>query len=345
MSFYRGPRTLSVMHTYTCPAACHDCGTYSSPENRTTLPLDRVIAAIDEAHGLGFGNVVFTGGETTLRWRELLAAIGHAHGLGLLTRVVTNAHWARGIDTARGRIAELQAAGLTEINYSTGDEHARFVPVERVVLACVAALEAGMAVHVMVEMRKQDGVCARDVEEHPLIAALPEATRARLVVRPSPWMPLDPGVKETYHDGIAVDRRNLAIRGGCDNVLNTYTLKADGTIAACCGIGMFDIAELTVSDGRGEGPLASAIAAAEEDFLKVWLRYTGPDKILAWAATKDPTIEWEGRYAHHCQACHRVYKDPKVRACIRAHYHEVVGDVMQAAWLEEEPLRELVSAT
>lgn len=344
MSFYNGSRTLSVMHTYTCPAACEHCGTYSSPDNRTTLPLERVLSAIDEASRLGFANVVFTGGETTLRWKELLAAIEHATALGLPTRVVTNAHWAYSPAAAQMRIADLVAAGLFEINFSTGDEHVRFVPLERVVLGCVAAVRSRLPVHVMVENRKTRGIDAKDVLEHPLVAALAPEERKRLRVLPSPWMPLDPSVKASYDEGVAVDRKNVAMRSGCDSVLETYTLKADGTIAACCGIGMFDIRELTVTDTQSGGFLQRAIELAEDDFLKVWLHYVGPEKILAWAATKDPGIEWEGWYAHHCQSCHRIYKDPRVRACIREHYEEVVAEVLQAAWLEEGPLRQIAAA-
>jgi hypothetical protein len=33
---------------------------------------------------------------------------------------------------------------------------------------------------------------------------------------------------------------------------------------------------------------------AVDDFLKVWLYTDGPDKILAWAASKNPYISWEG---------------------------------------------------
>lgn len=341
MSFVKGPRALSVMQTYTCPAACEHCGTYSSPDNRTTLPVERVLRTIDEAKQLGFAPVVFTGGETTLRWKDLLTAIAHATALGLPTRVVTNAHWARSLDEAHRRIAELVAAGLYEINFSTGDEHARFVPVEQVVFACVASIQAGLPVHVMIEHRKKRLIDVADILKHPLIEMLSDEQRKRLVVKPSPWMPLDPTVKGMYDDGMTVDRSNLAIRTGCDNVLSTYTLKADGTIAACCGIGMFDIRELTVTNA--EGSLATAVERAEDDFMKVWLHYVGPEKILAWAASKDPSIEWEGWYSHHCQSCHRIYKDPRVRECIREHYREVIGEVMQAAWLDEGPLREAVT--
>jgi MoaA/NifB/PqqE/SkfB family radical SAM enzyme len=58
-----GPKTLSIMPTYTCTAACSDCGTLSSPRERSRLPLSIIKSAIRQAKQLGFANVVFTGGE------------------------------------------------------------------------------------------------------------------------------------------------------------------------------------------------------------------------------------------------------------------------------------------
>ena len=69
--------------------------------------------------------------------------------------------------------------------------------------------------------------------------------------------------------------------------------------------------------------------------MKLWIHYKGPEKILAWAAEKNPTIVWENMYAHRCQACHRIYKDPEVSNVVREHYAELLADVLQSAWLDE----------
>jgi hypothetical protein len=323
------------MPTYTCPAACLHCGSLSSPKERTTLPLETILRTIDEAAVLGFANVVFTGGEATLRWDDLLAGIRHATRLGLPTRIVSNAHWATSDEAAGDRIEKLIDAGLCEINYSTGDEHVRFIPLDRVARACVAAVTRNLPVWVVVELRRDRRVTQKDLESHPLIAGLTDDQRARLTMFEGPWMPLDPGMTEGYEVGLATDRDNLAARPGCSNVLQTYTLQADGNIAACCGIGQRLIPELTVGKADKAGSLGAAIAEAESDFVKLWIRYLGPERLLEWAQQRDPTIEWEGRYAHHCQACARVYQDPRVGRLVRAHYSEMIAPVIEAAWLEE----------
>ena len=333
---FQGRRTLSIMPTFTCPAACKACGTLSSPTDRTQLPLRRILDTLQEARRLGFYNVVFTGGEATLRWNELLAALSYARALGFPTRIVTNAHWARSLEAARERIGELLATGLSEINYSTGDEHVRFIPLEHVVHAIVAATERGLPTHVMVELRAEREVTRERLLAHPTLAALPPSARTALQVLESPWMPLDPEQTERYPEHVAVTAANLPLRTGCESVLQTYTLQADGRIGSCCGLGLRVIPELNVAVAReGADSLHEAIEAAEDDFLKLWLRYKGPEKILAWAAGHDPSIQWEGRFAHHCQACQMVYRDPRVARVIREHHAEIVAEVVQSAWLDE----------
>lgn len=337
-----GPKTLSIMPTFTCTAACSDCGTLSSPKARERLPLDVIESAIAQAHRLGFANVVFTGGEATLRWKDLLAALSYARELGLPTRLVTNAHWAATPRRAHERLRLLIDAGLDEINYSTGDEHVRFVPVERVVYAAVAAVQAQLPVVVMIEMRRQRKVTADTIRTHPLVRALGED--ADLIrTNESPWMPLDPGTSADYADGATADDETLASRRGCDYVLQTYTVQADGHVGACCGLGLRTVPELSPVVAEGNDFLGQAIAQSEEDFLKLWLHYFGPERILAWAAEKDPAIDWQGRYAHPCQACGRLYKDERVRAVIREHYAEMISIVLQSAWLDDHYTPRVIS--
>jgi organic radical activating enzyme len=335
--YYRGPRTLSVLPTYTCTACCRDCGTLSGPRERTNLSLDSILSAIDQAAQYDFANVVFTGGEPTLRWSDLLTSIVHATSLGLPTRIVTNAYWAVSRRRADGYLQALQKAGLTEINFSTGDEHARFVPVERVVNAIVAALELEMRVDVMIELRAERRVTQQVLAEHPRILALDPETTEKLSFSESPWMPLDPFAAEKYPVGTTCNRDNVGIMKGCDSILQAYAVGADGRIGCCCGLGSRLIPEMYVGcvDQRPDF-LWRAVEEAENDFLKVWLRYKGPEKIVAWAAAKDSNVDWENRYSHRCQACLRVYLDPRIREIVRLNYREMYGDVLQSVYLDEE---------
>ncbi|WP_348697005.1 radical SAM protein [Duganella fentianensis] len=331
----RRGRTLSIMPTFTCPAACTDCGTLSSPRERAHLDADTVLAAIDEAHALGFCNIVFTGGEATLEWTTLLRGIQRAASYRLPVRLVTNAHWATSPAAAHDRLAALMAAGLSEINYSTGDEHIRYIPLERVAHACVAACERQLRTHVMMELKDARTITPEALQEHPLLQDLTPQQRAYLTILSSPWMPLNHSTIYQYPQGVACDVQAAAMRGGCSSVLKTYTLQADGRIGACCGLGLRVIPELNVATSTDTPCLQNAISAAEQDFLKLWIHYQGPAKVVAWAASHDPAIRWEGLYGHQCQMCQRLYHDEAIRAVIASHWQEMLGEVLQAAWLDD----------
>lgn len=332
---YRGPRTLSIMPTFTCPAACADCGSLSSPQDRTRLDLAHIISAIDEAKELAFYNVVFTGGEATLRWSDLLVGISHARQLGFPVRLVTNAYWARNLSRARDKVGALIDAGLSEINYSTGDEHVRFVPIDRVAFAIVAGCERALPTHVMVELKQNNSVTRDSLLQHSLVAGLSPAHAKHLKVTSSPWMPLSHSEHHQYPPGMALDRTNIGVRPGCKTVLQTYTVQADGRIGACCGLGLRKIDELNVATISDSNPLRTAIRDSEKDFLKLWIHYEGPERVVSWAATHDPSIKWEGLYAHHCQVCQRLYHDESIRSVIRSHWQEAISQVLQAAWFDE----------
>jgi organic radical activating enzyme len=331
----RATKVLSIMPTFRCTAACTNCGTFSSPAERTTLDREAMLAAIKEAKQLGFAVVVFTGGEATLQRRDLLAGISYATELGLPTRVVSNAYWARSPQKAAKVLDELVGAGLSEINYSTGDEHIRFVPIERVAIASVAAIERQLPVHVMVELRSTRAVTREVLLARPELDVLDEEQRKLLHVAESPWMPIEPDQIEQYPAGVAVDQTNIASRAGCDSILRTYTVQSDGRVASCCGLGMRVIDDLNVTTVAEPGFLRRAIETSESDMLKLWIHTLGPDRILQWAAEKDPSIRWEGQYAHHCQTCHRLYRDPKVRAVIERHGAEMMPVVAQTLWLDQ----------
>nr|BFE85445.1 hypothetical protein GCM10020093_080460 [Planobispora longispora] len=96
-------------------------------------------------------------------------------------------------------------AGLSEINYSTGDEHTRFVPIERVAYAVVAACERELPVHVMVELKRGSTVTRDRLLRHEVLDGLTDRQRAALSVKTSPWMPLSPYRFHDYDAGVTAN--------------------------------------------------------------------------------------------------------------------------------------------
>jgi hypothetical protein len=326
-------KILSLMPTRQCTAACNNCGTFSNPHAKTRLTESVVTDAIRQSKALGFEVVVFTGGEATLVGLALFDYIRLAHELGLVTRLVTNGHW--GISDAKTTsfISRLVDVGLNEINFSTGDEHVRFVPLERVVRGAVKAAQVGLTTAIMVELTRHRKITRASIETHPFFT---EMTRSQvspaIMISESPWMSMKPDEQVEYPPGVAVDKSNIHVRRGCDSVLSTLTIEADGSAYACCGLGMTLIPELRLGHVHAE-TLETLSQRAGDDFLKHWIGVEGPERILAWAASIDPSIQWEGMYAHRCQACLRLYTDAAVREVIRKRFEEVVPDVVFLEWL------------
>lgn len=326
-------KTLSLLVTLRCTAECGECGSHSGPHVRGRLDESDAISLIEQAAADQYEVVVFTGGEPMLYGVGLRHLVRRANELGMSTRMVSNAYWALSREKAHARLAPLVEAGLQELNVSTGDEHSRFVPITSVLYALRAGMDQSLTVVLMIETRQNNTVNRPAVQSHPLYEELFGDDRNEwLAVIESPWMPLDPTTTYVYPDGMAANRSNIATRSGCDSVIDTTTILADGRIMACCGLGTQSIPELQVGT-VGVDSVAGARARAEADFLKRWIRNEGPEKILAWAASHDDGILWEDMYAHRCQACKRIYDDPLVGDVIRSHYQERILDVLASEWL------------
>jgi organic radical activating enzyme len=326
-------RVLSLLLTLQCTAECMHCGTNSSPRVKSRLTEATAARLIDEAAQADYHVIAFTGGEPLLYGQSLFDLVRRAARYGLATRVVSNAYWARTDDSAARIVGALAAAGLKEINFSTGDQHARFVPMSNVIRAARASLDHKLKVAVMIETVKERSITRETFLNDPLfVEVFDGAEREMIYFCESPWMPLNPNQYLDYPDNMAVTADNIEQCTGCDSVINTTTVLADGRVMACCGLGTQQIPELQLGN-VDDGSVTEMRSRAENDFLKRWIRCDGPERILQWAATKDTAIAWEGLYAHRCQACVRLYSDEAVRSVIREHYEEKIVDVLAAEWL------------
>lgn len=326
-------RNLTLMLTYRCNAQCAECGTFSSPHDKNDITLETGLAAIDWAKECGLAQVIFTGGEPSLRWDDLVKCVRHANSYGMSTRIVSNAQWAVTPEAAEKGIRELMAAGLNEINYSTGDEHIRFIPLDNVLNAIRASVNAGLSTALMFELRAKSRVDEAQLLKSIEGLATKEQRDKYFTFIRSPWMPIRPDNIAEYPDGLYANKSNVAHRRGCESILSNYVVQGSGKIAPCCGLGMRTVPELQIGDALqmpedGKNPLAKAIEEGESDLFLYALHKIGPEKIVAWAAQKDPTIKWENMYAHRCQACMRIYRDPKVKQVIIDHIQELMAEMV-----------------
>jgi Radical SAM superfamily len=321
------PEVLTILGTYRCTARCEHCCFDSNPFLTDRLGLPEILQFIEEAAQYPTCKlVVFSGGECFLLGDDLVAAVALATRLGMMTRCVTNGYWARSVAHGRSRLEPLVRAGLKELNLSTGDYHQRWVSQQTVVNAASLSMDFGLPTVIMVELQRERRVTAASLGADPRIAQLLARDEPRLRILESPWMPMShEEIIEQPADRM-LSRRTLHMRGGCTSVLATVVVTPQRRFGFCCGLAREKIPELNAD--WAPGMFRELIEAGGSDFLKIWLWVDGPDRIMAWAASKDPRIEWEDRYSHHCQTCLALFSDERVRDVIRKHFRERVDDVL-----------------
>lgn len=336
------PTESTILASYNCTAACEHCCFDSHPGIKKRLSLEEIIEFIDKASTFKkMKLIVFSGGECFLLGKELDIAIGHATKLGLATRCVTNGYWATSYETALLRLDKLKEAGLKEINFSTGDFHQQYVPQENIINGVAASVDIGIPTVIVIELQKQRKVTRDRLRNESRISDLLSRNNKMLKIIESPWMPMS--LEEDVHQESTkcVNRNNLYKRKGCDSILNNIVATPNGQVGLCCGLTRELIPELNADINFGYS-LQEIYGHAVEDFMKIWLYVEGPEKILAWAGSKDPSIKWEGRYAHHCHACLAIYKDAKVREVIRKCYGEKVEEILLRYYLLVKRTRSVI---
>jgi len=326
---YIHPRTLTVLGTYKCTAACTNCCFDSNPSLTQRLALEDIVKFIDEGSRYqSLQLVVFSGGECFLLGDDLARAVEFAARKNLRTRCVTNGYWAKSLEHGRRRLRQLKDAGLCELNISTGDFHQKYVDAETVVNAACLGVEHELDYTLlMVELQTERRVTAASLLEIPRLRALARAEAgARFKIIESPWMPMSADEVIAQPSERTLSQENAPHRHGCQSVLSTIVVTPARKIGFCCGLSRELIPELNAQWNDVE--LAALLAEAGRDFMKIWLFVDGPERILAWAASKNPQIDWQGRYAHHCHACLALFQNGVIRQTIVKHYRERVDDVL-----------------
>ena len=326
-----GPTHLTILPTYRCTAACEQCCFESSPHLGGRIPIDRILGYIDQA-ARDFPTlklVVFSGGECFLLRADLDRAVARAAGHGLGTRCVTNGYWATSDAAARRRIAPLYEAGLSEINFSTGDDHQKFVPFDRIVTGAVAAAEFGLRAVIVVEGHARARFRMEQALAHPRLAEFLAASpaRERLTLLNNVWIPFRETADLRQEEEIYRRRERLERFEGCDNILENMVITPHEQLASCCGLTFEHIPEMKLGSAR-ERPMRELYDEQLKDFIKIWIRVEGPEKIFDFVTRKDPGIPFPDGATHPCQTCAALFLNPRVRRVLREHYLEKVPDVM-----------------
>jgi len=163
------PTSITILTTFRCSAMCTECSLRCSPYDESPLLKSKQIKSYIGPILKDFSSiriVVFTGGEPFLLGDELVKSIKYVKENGLLSRIVSNGYWAKSGEITRERLGELRAAGLHEINFSTGDEHSQFVPIDNIVNACIESAKLNMLALVNIESHLSSRVNSETIMSH-----------------------------------------------------------------------------------------------------------------------------------------------------------------------------------
>jgi len=321
---YIYPRTLSLITTHQCTAACDHCCFGCTPKVHKHVPVKNLHRYIDQATEIPtFELVVFTGGECFLLGKDLDDLVGRANNHGYATRFVSNGYWATSPKVARDRVDRLAKNGLKEANFSTGDFHSKYVNPAYIQHGAMACADAGLTSLVMIELFKDSTFDFDGFINTPGFKEYVESRR--VVLKASPWMSFDGEADLKYSSQYVELMTNNT--HGCSSSLDVVAINPDEHLISCCGLTLEEIEELHLGDLK-ERTIAEILSGVPTDFIKIWIHLKGPRAIVEYARRYDESIELPKDMAHICEVCRYMYHNPKVADVIREHPPEDASELV-----------------
>lgn len=298
--------TLCLITTHKCTSSCPNCGFFCSPRLNVSMTISDMIHYIKKSLQLfpDISCLVLTGGEVScFKKSDICRVIAYARSLGISNvRIVSNGVWAKSVESANAYLSDLKSSGLTELNISTGDEHAVFVPLPNVLNAIRAAHELGIFSSIALEKHKENRITSQVIKDE--YKAL-FGDEFNCQISESPWI-----IMRNFRKKYTVDELTdeIRIHGGCSNLFTGLQINPSGQLLACCGFA----AEFSEHLKLGHIDSYSTCEEYEENLyniLTVWLYSEGPigivEHILGKGIKKSSDV-------HMCEHCLRLLMSPEL---------------------------------
>ncbi|MCL2681320.1 MAG: hypothetical protein FWE43_02390 [Streptococcaceae bacterium] len=318
------PKSAAIITTYKCTAECKDCCFSCSPRENEKLSLEEIKVFIDEIAEIeSIKTIIWTGGECSTLGKTLLSAISYAFSKGMVSRIVSNASWSKGLEKDMKFLLGLKNSGLVELNLSTGDQHLKFIPIEKILTAAHAAVKIGLRVLISIEKTKTTKFSLDTLKENEIYKKLKKDDGTGLFsALEATWISFNSTNSYEYDEQAFLEKRK-----GCDSLYGTIALNPKKEILSCCGLPIRYMPEMTL--GRlGEKSLQEMYNEQLLDFMKQWLYAEGPMAILDYVKKWDSKIKLP-RFVHPCQACAFIYQSSEVIKAIQDNYQSVVEIVSE----------------
>ena len=310
------PHTLSLLPTHRCTAACENCCFDCSPKIKQQMSLTEMKRLIDETLKT-FPSIrvfVVSGGECTLLGDDLNAIIAYANSKGLSTRIVTNAHWANTEDAASRILVALKENGLREINFSTGDNHQKYVPLKNIINATRVAIQLNFSNVIIGVENHPDSKCTEeDLSKHPMLKQYVEAQKLQFIS--GPWMNFLKSKTDQYEIGL--NKITVGLCDRCDKLFQTITINPHSQLLACCGLTV-EYNKFLKLGNLQEHSLKELYDFQFNDVFLLWI-YTHGSKYI-YEKVKSHKGEKIKNFTHPCAYCIEIMNDPSNRDII----HEIL---------------------
>ena len=326
-------RSLTVLTTNTCTAACAHCSMNSSPTRRGKLTAEQICNYVDQAaDGTRVEVVVFAGGEPMLLGEDLFRSLRHIRSRKLKSRVVTNAYWANSEKRALEIVTKLYEAGLDELNISIDDYHLPYIKAINVKRAFEAALKVDFQSLIIVHCKgvntkfndkeldellgvelpriydENDQMYARkDIKKFP--------SKTFVAVGNSNLQFIGRSVVELREEDVTPVRdwetRSREL-GGCRWAVRSPAISPSGRLLSCCGFEVAGNEILDLGDLETES-MTAILDRADNDLILNMIALEGPYNIMDFLKSKNPDLPFRKQYSSFCELCQHIVTDPRLR--------------------------------
>ncbi len=296
------PTFLTLLPTHKCTAACQECCFGCSPRISHKMSLAKMKSVINESKKYfpSINSIVITGGECFLLGANLKRIIQYAHENNLFVCIVTNGYWAKNQNIAKEKLSKLVDAGLTEINFSTGDNHQKFVKFENIINGVLAAYEVGIrSICISVESGHDKIFKSDKIYQHTLLSPLIE--EGVLSIIDAAWMTFTKQTKEKL-----LGYKYLENKRPCKNILKDIVIDPYGQMLSCCGLTVEFNPFLKLGNIEHNN-IKEMYSKQYNDLYKIWLYVDGPEYIYE-RVMKERNLPIL-RFPHECAYCIEIIND------------------------------------
>lgn len=326
---------ITILLTYTCPAACDHCIFTSSPSRKETVDPEAARRLIEAGSRQQPPPLLsFSGGEPFLQLPLMRELVTYGSDRGMPSEVISSSAWCKSDEFTRDVLADLKQRGLRTYCTSVDRYHTPFVDTRKMRRAVMTAREVGMKV-VLNTMVDPDSL-GKEEEYLSHVLDLPASIVKECYVNRLITTPV--GRARTNVNDFLYQDKNFA--EGCPYSTEIVTLSPHGFLYPCCGMVLGENpkdAALFVHDDvsqKSVDEIEQLLDDLKHDLFFKLLQLIGPYRILAEVKRRRPELQTRDSFTGSCDVCLEFTSNREVANAARellAEYSEIIRDECEAA--------------